>query len=81
VRKADDGQTVSARVGGLSGTTLWRGASRACLEGVVLLAAVGTGGCAVSGSVACHADEKRLVSETLYFGTAKPGGVVGAADI
>jgi hypothetical protein len=45
-----------------------------------LLAAVATAGCATSGSVACHPDEKRLVSETLYFGTAKPGGVVDAAE-
>lgn len=39
-----------------------------------LLVAIAGAGCATSGSVACHPDEKRLVSETLHFGTAKPGG-------
>jgi hypothetical protein len=37
-----------------------------------LLAALATAGCATSASGACHSGEKRLVSETLYFGTATP---------
>src|SRR5262245_6962755 len=45
-----------------------------------LLAAVATAGCATSASDACSPDEKRLVSETLYFGTAKPGGIVDTAE-
>lgn len=46
-----------------------------------LAAVLASGGCATSGSIVCHADERRLISETLYFGTAKPGGgLVEAAD-
>ena len=30
--------------------------------------------------MSCRADEQRLVSETLYFGTAKPGGTVEPAE-
>lgn len=30
--------------------------------------------------MACHPDEQRLVSETLYLGTAKPGGGVDTVE-
>jgi len=49
--------------------------SRAGFSAVALLAGA-AGGCAVSGPVTCRPDEKQLVSETLYFGTAKPDGLV-----
>jgi hypothetical protein len=45
-----------------------------------LLAAIVTAGCVTSGSVACRPDETRLVSETLYLGTATPDGAVDAAE-
>ncbi len=47
---------------------------------VFLLAAVGMVGCAVSESIECRPDERRLVSETLYLGTARQGGVVEVAE-
>ena len=45
----------------------------------VALLAGAVGGCAASGPVTCRSDERQLVSETLYFGTATPDGVVDDA--
>ncbi len=36
--------------------------------------------CAVTPSLHCASDQQLMVSETLYFGTAMPGGIVGAED-
>ena len=47
---------------------------------IALLIAVGLGSCAASGSLVCRPDEKRLVSDTLYLGTARQGGVVDATQ-
>ena len=49
------------------------------LAAVALLAG-SVGGCAASGSVTCRSDERQLVSEALYFGTAKPDGVVDEVE-
>ncbi len=37
-------------------------------------------GCATLQGPACASSEQRLVSEMLYFGTEKPGGVVSAEE-
>ena len=37
-------------------------------------------GCATPGSPACAPGAQRAVSELLYFGTARPGGVVSAEE-
>src|SRR5678816_941947 len=55
-------------------------AERAAPTTLVLLAALGLGGCAASGSMACRPEEQRLVSDTLYLGTARQGGGVDAAE-
>jgi Protein of unknown function (DUF3574) len=55
-------------------------ARQAQLASVVLAAAVATAGCAAPGSMTCRSGEQRLVSETLYLGTATPDGVVDAAE-
>ena len=51
----------------------------ASLAAVALLSGA-VGGCAASGPVTCRTDERELVNETLYFGTAKPDGVVDDAE-
>ena len=48
--------------------------------GPVVLLAGAVGGCAVSGPMTCRPDERRLVSETLYFGAAKQDGLVADAE-
>ncbi len=47
---------------------------------VVVLAAIAVVGCAISENIDCRVDERRLVSDTLYLGTARQGGVVDAAE-
>ena len=47
---------------------------------LVLLVAVAVAGCATAGGAACRGDEKSRVSDTLYFGAARPGGMVEATD-
>jgi hypothetical protein len=37
-------------------------------------------GCRVAQSFTCLPSEQAVITETLYFGTAKPGGVVDAAE-
>jgi len=46
----------------------------------IALLAGAVGGCAASGPVTCRTDERQLVSESLYFGTARPDGVVDDAE-
>jgi Protein of unknown function (DUF3574) len=53
---------------------------RSQLVSVAFAVAVATAGCAASGSMTCRSGEQRLVSETLYLGTATPDGVVDAAE-
>jgi Protein of unknown function (DUF3574) len=50
------------------------------LASVGLAAVVATAGCATSGGMTCRPDEQRLVSETLYLGTATPDGAVDTAE-
>lgn len=38
------------------------------------------GGCAVAPELACRSGEKLLISESLYFGSNKPGGMVTSAE-
>jgi hypothetical protein len=45
---------------------------------VVFIAALA--GCATTGGPVCRSDEERRVSDTLYFGAAKPGGMVEPAQ-
>ena len=45
----------------------------------VLLASV-LAGCMSSAGLRCGANEERLVSDLIYFGTEKPGGVVSQAE-
>ncbi|MCW7538006.1 DUF3574 domain-containing protein [Aquabacterium sp. A7-Y] len=37
-------------------------------------------GCTTPGLVGCRTGEQRWINETLYFGTARPGGAVSAED-
>ena len=46
---------------------------------MALLLATGTA-CTTGASPGCAATERRLVQDLLYFGTAKPAGVVTAAE-
>jgi hypothetical protein len=47
----------------------------ATLSALLLLA-----GCAAVPQISCPADEERSVNELLYFGTAKPNGVVTSQE-
>ena len=58
-------------------TVVSRRYSPAPLLYVMLLAA---GGCASTQEFACLQGEKAAVTESLYFGTAKPGGVVSREE-
>ena len=51
-----------------------------CRKTVVSLAAIAMAGCAISEGIDCRLDERRLVSDTLYLGTARQGGVVDSAE-
>ena len=48
-------------------------------SGVVLLLALSLAACAAA-QPPCRAGERRAVTEALYFGTARPGGVVSADE-
>lgn len=48
-------------------------------SGAVLLLALAVGACAAA-QPACRSGERRAVTESLYFGTARPGGVVSADE-
>jgi hypothetical protein len=52
------------------------------LRALLLLCALAVllGGCATVREPACAAGEQRMVNELLYFGTAKPNGVVSAEE-
>lgn len=54
-----------------------RDAIAAMLALLVLATATG---CATLRVSTCRAGEEPVISDTLYFGTAKPGGVVSAAE-
>jgi hypothetical protein len=56
--------------------------ARMSLNTIALLlpAAAAVGGCTTPGEATCRPDEKRRVSDTLYFGAAKPGGTVAPAE-
>ncbi len=52
-----------------------------CLRRVVAMGTlVLAAGCASTGRPACAPGQQAMLSEALYFGTSKPGGVVTAAD-
>lgn len=57
-------------------TAWWRLVDVYVIAAAVLLA----GGCASLASAPCARGEQGMVSETLYFGTAMPRGVVAAQD-
>jgi uncharacterized protein DUF3574 len=48
-------------------------------SGVALVLALAAGACA-SVEPVCRSGERRAVTESLYFGTARPGGVVSAEE-
>ena len=51
------------------------------MRALALLLAVAAAGCAApGGGAACAAGEERMVNELLYFGTARPQGVVSADE-
>lgn len=50
------------------------------VAGLLLASTALLGGCATLQGPACAANEQRLVSEMLYFGTEMPGGVVSAQE-
>lgn len=47
---------------------------------LLMLATAAVGGCATTHDAACRPDEKRRVSDTLYFGAAMPDGTVAPAE-
>jgi len=47
---------------------------------IVAIGAAAQAGCAVQAPPRCPAGEQASISELVYFGTAKPGGVVSADD-
>jgi len=53
-------------------------AQRACVA--ALAAVLLAGGCTPLRTLACRSSEDLVVADTLYFGTNKPGGVVGADE-
>lgn len=60
------------RAGDTATPARWRVAP---LIGLLVLA-----GCSTVRISTCRAGEEPVISDTLYFGTAKPGGVVSAAE-
>lgn len=61
--------------------TLKRTTTRSCAALFLLVgSSASLAGCATLQGPACASGEQPLVSELLYFGTAKPGGVVSAEE-
>ncbi|SFU40555.1 Protein of unknown function [Polaromonas sp. YR568] len=46
----------------------------------LFLTAILLAGCATLSEPRCASNEQRLVSDLLYFGTAKPGGIVSSEE-
>ena len=61
-------------------STRWHARMSLNTSALLLLAAAAGGGCATPGDAACRPDDKRRVSDTLYFGAAKPDGTVAPAE-
>jgi hypothetical protein len=47
---------------------------------LLIVCSLAAGGCSTAPSAGCAAGEQSSITETLYFGRAKPGGVVSDAD-
>ena len=55
-------------------------ARRALHAGIAVVSAIALCACAVAPGPTCKAGEQAMVSDTMYFGAAMPGGVVSAAQ-